>query len=90
MAVPMLDVLRVIIKRTMRKKSIFAGDSEHLHFRLLESGLNQRQAVFLLYSIAFVFGISTLFLQSNQKLLALAFLFLLMLLLSIWFLRKKT
>lgn len=89
MAIPMLDVIRVIILRLKKKKSIFVGDSEHLHFRLLNSGLGQRQAVLLLYSIAFVFGISTLFLQTNQKLIALLFLFILMLLLALFFSRKN-
>lgn len=89
MAIPMLDVIRVIILRLKKKKSIFVGDSEHLHFRLLNSGLGQRQAVLLLYSIAFVFGISTLFLQTNQKLIALLFLFILMMLLALFFSRKK-
>lgn len=89
MGVPMLDVVRVIFLRLRKKKSIFVGDSEHLHFRLLQSGLGQRQAVLLLYSIAFVFGISTLFLQTNQKLIALLFLFILMMLVGIFFSRKK-
>lgn len=89
MGLPMLDVGRVIIRRFQKKKSIFAGDSEHLHFRLLESGLDQRQTVFLFYTIAFVFGISTLFLQTHQKLIALLFLFVLMLLMGVWFSKKE-
>ncbi len=89
MAIPMLDVIRVIILRLKKKKPVFVGDSEHLHFRLLNSGLGQRQAVLLLYSIAFVFGISTLFLQTNQKLIALLFLFILMLLVALFFSRKN-
>lgn len=85
MGLPMLDVVRVIIRRLQKKKSIFVGDSEHLHFRLLQSGLGQRQTVFLFYTIAFVFGISTLFLQTHQKFIALLFLFVLMLLIGVWF-----
>lgn len=85
MGLPILDVIRVIIRRLQKRKSIFLGDSEHLHFRLLESGLGHRETVLLLYSIAFIFGISTLFLQTEQKLVALCFLFILMLLVAIWF-----
>lgn len=88
MGIPMLDVARVIIRRWQKKKSVFVGDSEHLHFRLLQSGLGQRQTVLLFYSIAFIFGISTLFLQTKQKLIALCFLFVLMLLTGIWFIKK--
>ncbi len=89
MGIPMLDVLRVIILRIRKKQSIFVGDSEHLHFQLLHSGLDQRQTVLLLYVIAFAFGISTLFLQTNQKLIALLFLFILMILLALYFSKKK-
>lgn len=90
MAIPMLDVLRVIIFRLRGKRSIFVGDSEHLHFRLLNSGFGQRQTVLFLYAIAFVFGISTLFLQANQKLIALSFLFILMMLLGVYFSQNKS
>jgi UDP-GlcNAc:undecaprenyl-phosphate GlcNAc-1-phosphate transferase len=89
MAVPVLDVARVIIKRIQNKKPVYIGDNEHLHFRLLESGLNQKQAVLLLYTISCLFGLSALFLQSRQKFLALLFLLIVMLLLIFWFNKKK-
>jgi UDP-GlcNAc:undecaprenyl-phosphate/decaprenyl-phosphate GlcNAc-1-phosphate transferase len=89
-AIPVLDLIRVIIRRIQKKKPVYVGDNEHLHFRLLESGFNQKQAVFLLYAIALLFGISALFLQSSQKLMALIFLFILMLLTGVWFSRKDS
>ncbi|MBD3311489.1 MAG: hypothetical protein GF349_03265 [Candidatus Magasanikbacteria bacterium] len=87
--IPMLDVVRVFIKRFQRKQPIYIGDKEHLHFKLLESGLSQKQAVLLMYSISFLFGLTTLFLQSSQKLIALMFLLLLMLLVGFWFSLKE-
>ena len=87
--VPMLDLIRVVIRRLQNKKPIYIGDSEHLHFRLLESGLSHKQSVLLLYSISFLFGLCALFLQSSEKLIALSFLFILMLLVGVWFSRKK-
>lgn len=89
MSVPMLDIVRVIILRIKNGKPVYVGDSQHLHFQLLQSGLSQKQAVLLFYSISFLFGITTLFLQSSQKLIALIFLFILMMLLGVWFSRKK-
>ncbi len=89
MGIPMLDVGRVIIHRLRIGQPIYQGDSEHLHFQLLKSGLSQKQAVFLLYSISFLFGIATLFLQSEQKIMALIFLFVLMMLLGVWVGRKE-
>jgi len=88
-AIPMLDVIRVIIRRVQKKKPVYVGDDEHLHFRLLNSGLTQKQAVLLLYAISFLFGVSALFLQSKQKLIALVFLFVFMLLTGVWFSRKE-
>jgi len=89
MAVPMLDIMRVIFRRWQKKRPIFQGDSEHLHFLLLQSGLNHQQAVLLLYLVSFLFGITTLFLQSQQKLMALILIFILMLALAIWFTHKE-
>ncbi len=83
--IPMLDLVRVVIHRLQHKRPIYKGDSEHLHFKLIESGLSQKQAVLLLYAISFLFGMTTLFLQSKEKLVALSFLFILMLLLAVWF-----
>lgn len=87
--VPMLDVGRVIIRRWQKHKPIYKGDSEHLHFRLLKSGLTQVQVVLLMYSISFLFGVTTLFLQSRQKMIALLFLFVLMMMVGIWFSKKE-
>jgi UDP-GlcNAc:undecaprenyl-phosphate GlcNAc-1-phosphate transferase len=87
--VPMLDVVRVVIMRLKAGRPFYKGDSEHLHFRLLQSGLSQKQTVWLFYIISFLFGITTLFLQSRQKLMALLFLFVLMLCLGLWFSWKR-
>ena len=89
MGVPMFDIVRVMILRIRKDKSIFSGDREHLHFRLLASGLSQKQTVLLFYAIALLFGVTALFLQSSQKLIALIFLFVLMILTGLWFTKKS-
>lgn len=88
LGIPILDIARVMYLRVSRKQSLFVGDSEHLHFKLLHSGLSQRQAVLLFYAISLLFGMSTLFLQSKQKLIALIFLLILMILIGLWFAKK--
>lgn len=88
--VPMLDVFRVIIRRLQKRQSIFKGDKEHLHFKLLESGLTQRQSVLLFYTISLLFGMTTLFLQSSEKLIALILLLVLMLLVSMLYSKKES
>lgn len=90
MGVPLLDVLRVMIIRKARGKSILTGDNEHLHYRLLDSGLSHKQTVYLLYAIALLCGMTALFLQNQQQLMAFAVLFVLMLLVALWFERQRT
>lgn len=90
MAVPVLDVLRVMVVRMLRGQKVSQGDREHLHYRLLEFGLSERTVVVVLYTVAFLFGISTLLLQSTGKIVALAVLFLAMILMSIIFYRRSS
>lgn len=71
MGIPILDVAWVIVKRLWYKQSPFSGDRQHLHFRLLDLGLSQRQAVLVLYAISAIFGTVAVFLQSMGKLIAL-------------------
>lgn len=89
MAIPMLDLIRVMYIRFRRKQPLFAGDREHLHFRLVDSGLSQKQTVILLYGISVLFGLATLFLQSLQKVYALLALVIIMAVLSHVIGRKK-
>lgn len=89
MAIPILDIIRVVYKRIRRGQPIFTGDREHLHFRLLDSGFSHRQSVLLLYALSFLFGITTLFLQSLQKLYALLALVVLMAVISHYVGKKR-
>jgi len=84
MGIPVLDVLWVIVRRTfIEKKSPFKGDRKHLHFRMLDVGFSQRQAVLFFYLIAAIFGTATLFLQSQYKLLTLGILAVVMLIMGL-------
>ncbi len=74
MAIPFFDLLHVAYARWKKGRSIFKGDREHLHFKLVDMGLNHRSAVLLLYFFALVFGVAALYLQSKGKILALGFL----------------
>ena len=83
MGIPILDVAWVIVKRLRYHKSPFSGDRQHLHFKLLDIGLSQRQAVLVLYAISAVFGGVAVFLQSMGKLIALVILLCLMISMAI-------
>lgn len=83
MGIPILDVAWAIIRRIWYGQSPFKADKSHLHHRLLDIGLSQRQSVLVLYGISAVFGFTAVFLQSMGKLIALILLFCVMLLLAI-------
>lgn len=87
MGIPILDVAWTIMRRLAQGKNPFRfADKKHLHHRLLELGLSQRQTVAVFYFLSFAFGASGLFLQSRGKLLALTVLLVIMLAI-VWFLR---
>lgn len=81
MGIPLLDALWVILQRMFNHQSPFSGDRRHLHFRLLDLGFSEPQAVLFLYAISGFFGATALFLQSLGKLVALGILALVMTLL---------
>ncbi len=84
MGLPLLDVVWIILRRVFKEhKSPFSGDRKHLHFRLLDAGLSQPQAVLFLYVLTLIFGLSSLFLQSQYKIIALVVLILVMIILAI-------
>jgi len=49
LAVPLVDLLLAVVRRTRARRSPFAPDKQHLHHRLLEIGHSQRQAVLVMY-----------------------------------------
>ncbi len=70
--IPLLDVVWIVIRRIFfEHKSPFKGDKKHLHFRLLDIGFSHQKAVLTLYLLTLIFGSSSLFLQSQYKVVAL-------------------
>jgi len=60
LAVPIADTGYAIVRRYRKSVSIFLPDREHLHHRLLDRGLTQRQTVLVLYLLSAVFGLGGL------------------------------
>jgi UDP-GlcNAc:undecaprenyl-phosphate GlcNAc-1-phosphate transferase len=50
--VPLIDAVQVVIRRKASGVPITQADKRHLHHTLLDKGLNQKQAVWVLYVIA--------------------------------------
>ena len=52
--VPLFDAVQVVIRRRLSGVPITQADKRHIHHQLLDRGLSQRQAVWVLYLIAFI------------------------------------
>ena len=57
LALPLLDTLFAIVRRVLRGQSPFTPDRGHLHHRLVDLGLNHKQAVALMYAISALLGL---------------------------------
>lgn len=56
LGIPIYDTLFAMIRRKINGKPIMQADRGHLHHRLLDMGLSQRQAVIIMYLISAVLG----------------------------------
>lgn len=67
LAIPIADLILVVLGRIRRGASWYKGDNTHLHFRLLQAGLPHRTAVLLLWGVSLCAGIVALSLQTRGK-----------------------
>jgi UDP-GlcNAc:undecaprenyl-phosphate/decaprenyl-phosphate GlcNAc-1-phosphate transferase len=65
LGLPIIDVAWLILLRWRRGRSPVRGGRDHLHFRLLDLGLTQRQIVLLYYSFCLSFGLLALIISSR-------------------------
>jgi len=67
-ALPLTDVTLSLLRRFLSGHSVFGADREHIHHKLLELGLTQRQVVWVLYGISALCAVLSLFLLSPSVL----------------------
>lgn len=65
LALPLFDTLCAIIRRLLRGQSPMHPDRGHLHHRLIDMGLSQKQAVAILYSISAILGLCAVVLATS-------------------------
>lgn len=74
LGLPILDTALVIIQRILGRRSPFqGGDGTHLVHRLRAAGYSVRQIVTLVYTLTALFGILSLALVREQKIIAFLF-----------------
>jgi len=70
-----IDLLFTVLRRHfLGKQSPFMADRGHLHFKLLDLGFSQPQAVFFYWGLSIIFGLLAIFLQTQGKIITIALL----------------
>jgi UDP-GlcNAc:undecaprenyl-phosphate GlcNAc-1-phosphate transferase len=59
---PILETVISVVRRYLSGQPIFSADREHIHHKLLDRGLSQRQVVIILYAVSALCGLLSLFL----------------------------
>jgi len=57
LGIPIYDTTLAVFRRLVMKRNVMSSDRKHLHYRLLDMGLNQRQVVLFMYAVGIYFGL---------------------------------
>ena len=74
LALPLFDTIFAIVRRLAHGQSPMHADRGHVHHRLIDMGLSQKQAVVLLYCVSTVFGLAAVVLATSGRMKALVIL----------------
>ena len=65
LALPLFDTLFAIIRRLLKGQNPMKPDRGHLHHRLIDMGLSQKQAVAILYCLSAVLGLTAVVINTH-------------------------
>ena len=65
LGLPIFDTASAIIRRLLKGQSPMVADRSHIHHKLIDMGLNQKQAVSTLYIVSGVLGLSAVLLATS-------------------------
>lgn len=68
LAVPLSDTIFAFTRRIIHGQSPFHADRGHLHHKLLDMGLSQKQAVAVLYALSAILGLTAVLLTATGML----------------------
>lgn len=71
LALPLFDTIFAIVRRLLKGQSPMHADRGHVHHRLIDMGLSQKQAVAILYCVSTVFGLAAVVLATTGGMKAL-------------------
>lgn len=67
LGMPIIELITSSVRRICKGKSPFTADRKHIHHRLLDLGMSQKQAVAILYTISAVLGLAAVILTTSGK-----------------------
>jgi UDP-GlcNAc:undecaprenyl-phosphate/decaprenyl-phosphate GlcNAc-1-phosphate transferase len=67
LALPIVDASIAMMRRLLRGKSIFQGDRDHIHHRMVRMGFTPSRAVIILYGVAALFGALSLLTMTGRS-----------------------
>jgi len=73
LAVPFFDTAFAFIRRILKGQNPMKADRGHFHHRLIDMGLNQKQAVAILYCVSAILGLTAVIIASSGRLKVLIF-----------------
>ncbi len=71
LGLPLFDTIFAILRRVINGKSIMEADRGHLHHRLMDMGLSQRQSVVVMYTASAALGLCAIVLADRGVLSAI-------------------
>ena len=74
LGLPIFDVCFAVVRRLSKGQSPMRPDRSHVHHRLIDMGLSQKQAVGMLYVISAILGLTAVMLTTSGALKAMIFL----------------
>jgi len=72
LAVPLMDLIAIVIRRLRKGQPLMEADREHLHHIFMRMGFSERRALFVISSVAIVFaciGLVCEYLKINETLI---------------------
>lgn len=74
LALPIFDTVFAIIRRIIKGQNPMSPDRGHIHHRLIDMGLSQKQSVAILYAISAVLGMAAVLITTSGEMKAMLFL----------------
>ena len=66
LGLPIFDTIFAILRRVLRGKKPWEADRGHIHHKLIDMGMSQKQAVAVLYAISALLGLSAVLLTNSN------------------------